>query len=427
MQDNNDHTVTTVNNHVSEEEEPTQQDSLKEDKKFERKLLVVPDWKDLSFSEILQQPTTNAIKGGGIRKQVTEQGQGLLPTIGSKIKYLYAGYVIPSDDQDECKVPPVLYDDGYSLQQVRLFKRNKLPFFEKCLFSMKQGEKSWFRIGADCCLIDRSSLMALPNEHLQELPEDYQVSLLYYFEMVSLERKRPEPTHLDERIQYAQDDRILGNNHYKQQKYKEAASCYGRAKMLLDSAKNVPSSEYPRLLEEQIKVHLNMIKTCLALFEQLKEANNIKDASKELEKALVYCNYHPLQTHEPSIPELFYLRAKILYCKMDYERARDFMDKSISLGYINDRSKTLKSYIDKKISFEKSKSDRNTKKTMSQMFDSEQEGLYSDAKPYDMVEEWERMQREDERLGRKVWFTNTGEEFYESIQRPNFEDVTHQE
>ncbi len=539
MSNNTNDTNATTNDNTPHDngyaavEEPTP-------KKFERKVLHVPHYESMNFSETIievkqqqqqqqQQPSASSPSSSalnGITKYVIEQGDGPMPTppnTGSKIKYLHSGYILlpksPADDtathdnddgddddsgakhthsddkngndnnhssgspDDEKQSPPAAavtnyeiigFDDGYSLQQVRLFKRNTFLFFEKCLYSMRSGEKAWFRIGPDFSMLNRESLMRMniPSVANLTIPDDYRVTLLYYFEVVSVENKKVvEPKNLQERIAFASQDRLMGNESYKAGKYREAASCYGRAKMLLDAAKDVSDDEYPQLLEEQVKVHLNLIKTSLALYDQLmmsvqrktegggettiasttttNEKSDKSDdknqitpllsdeervekrnlALKELEKATVYCNYHPLRMHEASTGQVKYLRAKIYYAKGDLERAKQCIDESVEqYGFVNERSRQLKSFIDRRIERENDQNVQYTKRTMRKMFDHGSEGLYADAQPFSQVDEWRRMQEEDERLGRKVWFTSTGEEFYEQAVPGSggarFEDVT---
>jgi tetratricopeptide (TPR) repeat protein len=354
----------------------------------------------------------------GIYKQIVREGKGLVAADKAKKRYLHYGYVLVDGEL-------LTFDDGYSLGQERLFKETKtFPFFKHCLLSMKQGEQAWFKIGPDYGFGNTLQMIGAGNERLTSIggipPKS---TLFYFFELTYVDSKRPEPTCFEERMKYGEEDRLKGNEEYRKGNYDESLSYYNRAKYILDNAKDAKSDDERYCLNQAIiKVCLNLIKTYLVISEQHQKANDANASLKNVKVALLHLR-NPILMDESCLKEVRYLKSKANYFMNEFEEAMKLINEVLEMDPNYEKAKSLRSLIQKKIDMEKKKHEDNIKKTMKKFLSNEY-NLYEDANPNQIIEEWERKQQEDKRLGRKVWFTNTGEEFYSYGATTQFEDVT---
>jgi tetratricopeptide (TPR) repeat protein len=390
------------------------EDEFKEKPKKPKQILSIPD--ELTFPVQVIPPNDISF---GIQKQILQEGEGLQATEGSKIRYLHKGFVVYENGD------LIVIDDNYSHPQERLFKPNSLlSFFGPCLYSMKLKEKSLFRIAPEHGYGNKHTpFSGISDPRLEDgIPANS--ALVYYLEVTYLERKRPAPTSFEECIKYAVADRLEGNEHYKNRKFKEALNMYNRSKSILQqiSSADKNQEENISIIEDASKkTYLNLIKAYLeAAAEKSCSEGNRK---KHLKVAIELTKNSVLNGDTEA--EACYLRAKAQSANNDYDRAVESVEKALELNPKLVNAQNLKSKLLKEQKIQHVESQKKLKSKMTNFFNKGDQ-LYPDAKPHNMMDQWQKLDAEDKRLGRQVWFTGMGEEIYldASVPTTKFEDVT---
>jgi len=403
--------------------------------KKERPVLQLPNYNEVEFDEIVKQES-----GVQIKKKILKEGIGRVPNKDSRIRYIHQGRVLIKRDNDN-GFDEFIFDDNFSVPQEKRLDTKSMPFFHDCLYTMKKGEESIFFVPAEFAYGDNTVPYFVKNESRQAPPR---TNLYYWFKTTFLERNRMNPVDFDENIENAELEREDGNKIYnsakeikdqekKKQVLKKAHTCYNRSKLLLDKIAeidiNTPEKSN-RVRRAKIKVFLNITKVNLELANYL---DAIEKADIMLNDYYITSRSSQPQTEDPflieSLAEFLYLRGKARRLQnewnlglQDVEHGIEILSKPLAIAE-GDNSKVIQ--LLNKMQAEKSKLeqlrneskkiyDKTMKKAMQKQF---KEGIYNDAKPLSEEEKWKQMDEEDQRLGRKVWFTNDGMEYYVPVNK----------
>jgi hypothetical protein len=295
------------------------------------------------------------------------------------------------------------------------------------------GEESVFWIDSDFAYKNQT----VPFKE-ETLPPN--TNMYYWFRITFLERNRMYPVDFEECIEFLEIERLEGNNHYRKKEFKQASSNYNRCKTLLTQPHPgvlvVDSEEKAKMLKDaKIKVFLNIVK----VNELLKKYSICIDhATQILSEYNIFDRKDMPQTSDEFVfnacAEMLYLRGKIRRLEeswelglQDIEHAIEILSKPTEIT--SDTENTKVEELLEKLQNEKTKLeairiratkdyDRRMGKAMKKNFS---EGIYNDAKPFNIEEEWRKKDEEDRKHGRKVWFTSDGMEFVDIAPRPTIQ------
>ncbi|KAL9647181.1 hypothetical protein ABK040_004896 [Willaertia magna] len=396
----------------------------------------------------------------GIQKCIVKEGEGQVATKGSNIRYKSQCKVFFKKSEEDKDLQVAVIEKNLE-QERRLRTGSVLPVLLDCIYTMKYGEEAIFKIerskmlqkgdsilSVDCVSyseelsnVDSSNnLVTIESNNvkthkelvnLQVLPE---VFYLLYLEITFLEIKEPvkPPSAFDEFIEQCNKERELGNKQYRNKEFKKALTTYRRGLKYISDVEidNENFFQKEKLVNEhKVKLKLNIAKVFLA-------EGNFSDCIEQCEELLKKDKYNY---------EANYLEAKCYLQQKDYERGLLKVEKSKSflkhdievkkkkipkVDEVKQKLEDVETSL-KKLKEEMENKDRiQMKKAMPNLF---KESLYDDTvvtegaiensmnnlneeeenylEDYD-EDKWEELQKRDEMLGKKPWFTSDGGVIY---------------
>lgn len=289
-------------------------------------------------------------------------------------------------------------EDLFRLKQERVFVigAGTLPVrgVDMVLLTMHKGETADVRIAfpyghaagtmMDVKLISKNSPVVFTQETVQ----------YFTIRLVSYDRKKNEPASFEERLDFIEEDRELGNDQFKnfnqapKDKAKshldEALKCYNRALGLVVSAKleNESDENIKRLTGHAVAIHSNM---ALVYYKIGDDVKCIESVEKALEG-------------DPDHAKSIYRRgmAQMRLCKWE-EAERDFC-RALELAP-NDAA--VKASLTQ-LAAQQRNAEKKTDKFFKNMFNSSSGGIYEDAEPSKSTEydEYDTLRNQ----GRQVWY-----------------------
>ncbi|KAL0477202.1 FKBP65 [Acrasis kona] len=413
----------TEGNDTSVPEQPEQAQPAPKISRFSGKVqkpkekFNIPQHDQVEFDAIVEGTDSD---GDPIRKKILVQGEGRVPNEGAQVKYIQQGFILCPDPDDESKCIQQQSDInalGKNPQELAFKKKSdQHPLYEKCLFSMKQGEESIFEIPA------RFRIAGDKEVFMGKLRVPANTPSYYWFRSTKVVRNRLKPENFEERMENANLEKQEGNDSYRKRDFKKASQSYNRARnLILDvGVEEFNDAQNIILRDFKINIVMNLVKS---YDQEGRYKLCAEEADRFLEDLYVPNRESMPDLDEPRLilyaAEMLYMRGKVFRLdgtllkesQDDLEHAIEVLDMEMTL---TDELQDLSDRLRQKVLIDLQKS-KDKIKSENQMHNLRMKKAFLktiNEKPYEEETQEQRYARidEEERLaGRSVWFTNGGE------------------